>query len=328
MVEFCRQRGIPHRLIGKLVVATEHSEVPRLQQLYEWGLANGVEGLSLIGPERIREFEPCAHGVKALRVLSAGVVDYAAVARAFADEIRCAGGVIRTFTRVRRLVRQQSGWVLETTSGDISCRYLVTCGGLYADGLAAQSGAPWDLSIVPFRGEYYELVPERRQLVKAMIYPVPDPQLPFLGVHFTRAIDDSVHAGPNAVLALKREGYRKSDIHLGELGRLLLFPGFWGMARRYWRTGLEEAYRSWSKASFVRALQRLVPEVTGRDLVVGGSGVRAQALSRQGRLVDDFDIATAERAICVRNVPSPAATASISIAATIAEMAASSFGWR
>ena len=325
MVEFCRAHGIVHELCGKLVVATEEAELPALHTLFERGTANGVPAVELIGPERMRELEPHAAGLKALYVPGAGIVDYAAVARAFADLIRQRGGTIRTSARVVRLLRREGEWKLKTSAGEVRSKALITCGGLHADRVCAAAGGPTEVRVAPFRGEYYSLVPSRCGFVHGMIYPVPDPAFPFLGAHFTRAIDGAVHAGPNAVLALKREGYKKSDFDARDTLELLCFAGFWKMARRYWRTGLGEWYRSLSKRAFVRALQRLVPEIRPRDLVPAESGVRAQALSTEGALLDDFDIVQAPHAIYVRNVPSPAATASISIARTIVEMAASAF---
>lgn len=322
LVEFCQAHQIPYQMCGKLVVATKPAEVPLLQTLHQRGIANGVPGLSMIGPERLRELEPHARGVSALHVPSAGVVDYAAVAHAMATVIQSRGGTIRTSANVRGLVRREGVWVVETTAGKIQARWLVTCGGLQADRLARMAGAPADLQIVPFRGEYYELIPERRFLVRSMIYPVPNPALPFLGVHFTRSIHGVVHAGPNAVLALKREGYRKTDLDLRDALESLRFPGFWRMSQRYWATGLGELYRSLYKPAFVQALQRLVPDVRSKDLVPAPAGVRAQALGARGALLDDFDIVEGPQAIHVLNVPSPAATASLSIARTITERVA------
>ncbi len=325
VVEFCRTHQIPHQMCGKLIVATEESELPALETLYQRGLANGVPALSLVGPERLRELEPHARGLRALHVGSAGTVDYAAVAQAMAGVIRQRGGEIRTSAQVNGLTRRQGGWVLQATTGELHATFLITCGGLHADRVAAMAGAPSDLQIIPFRGDYYELIPQRRDLVRAMIYPVPNPTLPFLGVHLTRAIDGRVHAGPNAVLALKREGYRKADVSVAETAQMLGYPGFWRMARHYWRVGLAELSRSWSKAAFVRSAQRLVPALRTADLIPGGSGVRAQAIDRGGRLLDDFEIVRGEQAIFVRNVPSPAATASIAIGRAIAEKAAAMF---
>lgn len=328
MVEFCRAHGIRHELCGKLVVATEDSDVPALQSLYERGVANGVPGLSLVGPERLRELEPHARGVKALHVPGAGLVDYQVVAEKFAEIIAGRGGHIRTGARVVRFARREGFWHVETTIGELRSRALITCGGLHADRLAVMAGGPADVRIVPFRGEYYGVIPSRRFLVRSMIYPVPNPQLPFLGVHFTRSITGMVHAGPNAVLALRREGYRKTDVSLSEILSLMGFAGFWRMATKFWLTGLSEFYRSFSKTAFVQALQQLVPEIQSRDLAPAPSGVRAQAVDLRGWLLDDFDIIAINHALLIRNVPSPAATASISVGDVIAEMASQTFGFQ
>ncbi len=299
------------------------SELPLLDLLYQRGLANGVAGLAIVGPERMREIEPHAAGLKALHVPGTGIVDYGAVARVLADLIQRRGAELRTSTQVLGASRRDSEWILDTSQGAVRSKYLITCGGLYADRLARMAGGPTDLRIIPFRGEYYALVPPRRGLVRAMIYPMPNPALPFLGVHFTRGIDGSVHAGPNAVLALRREGYRRGDVRLGDMLEMARFPGFWRMVWTYRSLGLSECVRALDKEAFVRSLQRLVPGVRAEDLVPGGSGVRAQAGDRHGHLIDDFDIVQQERAVHVRNVPSPAATASIRIGRIIAEQVAS-----
>lgn len=322
LVEFCQAHHIPYTLCGKLVVARQESELSQLEQLYQRGLANGVPGLTMVGPERMRELEPHTAGIRALHVPQAGIVDYRVVAHTFVRLIAQRGGEIRTAARVIRLLRRERAWVLETSTGEVRGTFLITCGGLHADRLSRMGGAPDDLRIVPFRGDYYELAPERRKLVRAMIYPVPDPALPFLGVHFTRTMEGGVHVGPNAVLALKREGYHKTDISLPDVWGMARYPGFWKMAWRFRAVGMSELYRAWSRAAFTRAAQQLVPEVRSTDLLPSGSGVRAQALNRHGSLVDDFDIVQTERAVHVRNVPSPAATASIRIGRTIAERVA------
>lgn len=319
MVALCREHGIPYEMCGKVIVATDASEVPALERLYQQGVANGVDGLSMIGPERLRELEPHARGVKALHVASTGIVDYSAVAKVLVELIQRHGGEIRTSSQVRRVLRRDGPWSVQTTTGEVQAKCLVTCAGLYADRLARMAHAPNDLRILPFRGEYYDLAPSRRFLVKSLIYPVPDPALPFLGVHFTRAVGGRVHAGPNAVLALKREGYRKTDVSLAETLEMLRFPGFWRMSRKYWRVGAGECARSFSLHAFVRALRRLVPEIGPGDLVPGAHGVRAQAVDREGVLLDDFNIVPGEGVVYVRNVPSPAATASLRIAQLIAD---------
>jgi len=322
MKAFCREQGIRFELPGKVIVATRESELPRLRTLYERGLANGVEGVAMIGPERLRELEPHATGLAALHVPSAGLVDYAQVAEAMARQIHDRGGQVQLGSRVRSIRRDGDQWTIATTTGEVRARDLIACAGLQSDRVAQMSGARQDAQIIPFRGEYYDVVPERRFLVASMIYPVPDPAMPFLGVHFTRTVTGGLHAGPNAVLAWKREGYRKRDVDLRDLARMAAFSGFWRMAAKHWKTGLEEAHRSWSKAAFVRALQRLVPEIRFDDLVPDGSGVRAQAVDQGGGLLDDFNIVARDHAVYVRNVPSPAATASLCIAKAIVDMAA------
>ena len=322
MVAFCREHGIAHEICGKVVVATHERELPGLDELERRGHANGVLGLAKIGPERLRELEPHAAGIRALHVPTTGIADYPAVTRKYAEIVQQAGGVVLTETKVVGIVRRNGEVVVETTRGDYKAGFLVNCAGLYSDRVAAMAGAETDVRIVPFRGEYYEIAPARRSLVRGPIYPVPDPDLPFLGVHFTRRVDGSIEAGPNAVLALRREGYRRTDISLRELGQAMAFGGFWRMARKFWKVGAGEYYRSFHKAAFVKALQRLVPELQSADLAPGGSGVRAQAVDRSGKLADDFRFAVSERAVHVLNVPSPAATASIVIGREIVNMAA------
>ncbi|MBI1814971.1 MAG: L-2-hydroxyglutarate oxidase [Deltaproteobacteria bacterium] len=326
MIEFCQQHNLPHTICGKVVVATEAAEVPRLEELQRRGVANGVEA-ELIGPERLREIEPHAAGLRALRVPATGIVDYGVVARCYAELILARGGEIRTNAAVTRIVREAGGWVIETAAGTVRTRNLINCAGLHSDRIARLAGFAPPVKIVPFRGEYYALRPERESLVKALIYPVPDPAFPFLGVHFTRMVHGGVEAGPNAVLSLKREGYRKTDFDARDAWESLTFPGFIRLASKYWKTGLGEMYRSFSKGAFVRALQRLLPELRDDDLTPGGSGVRAQALTSNGALVDDFSIQEGDGAIHVLNAPSPAATASLMIGEAIAERAGKSFAW-
>ncbi len=319
LLEFCQEHGIPTAVVGKVIVATTPEEVPRLRALYERGQANGVPDLALIGPDRLRDVEPHAAGLHALHVPGAAVVDFGRVARALGDGAMHRGAEIRTSTNVRRVAPQADGWVVETDRGALGTRSLVSCAGLFADRLARTAGGEDDVRIVPFRGDYYDLVPERRALVRGMIYPVPDPQLPFLGVHVTRTVDGTVHVGPNAVLALKREGYTRTDWDWQDLSELARFGGFWRMTRRFWRAGLSEAYRSWSRRALVRSVQRLVPEIRASDLRPGGSGVRAQAVGADGRLLDDFDLVEQPGAVFVRNAPSPAATACLAIARHVAD---------
>ena len=321
MIAFCREHGITHEVCGKVVVGTRDTEIAGLQELQRRAQANGVAGVEFIGPERLRELEPHAAGLRALWIPGTGITDYAAVTRKYAELVQVAGGVVLTGAEVVGIAAPGEGVVVETTRGDYEAGLLVNCAGLYSDRVAKMAGAEPEVAIVPFRGEYYELAAERRGLVRALIYPVPDPDLPFLGVHFTRRVDGSVEAGPNAVLALRREGYRKTDVSLRDLAGTMTFPGFWRMARRWWRTSLGEYYRSLSKAAFVASLQRLVPDLRGGDLKRGGAGVRAQAVDRSGGLIDDFKFVVGHRAVHVLNVPSPAATASLVIGREIANVA-------
>ncbi|OFW36132.1 MAG: hydroxyglutarate oxidase [Acidobacteria bacterium RIFCSPLOWO2_12_FULL_60_22] len=320
MVAFCREHGIPYQICGKVVVATQEEELPALEELYRRGSANGVPSLAMIGPEPLREIEPHSAGIRALRVPGAGITDYTAVAGKYAEIVAAGGGEVRTRTEATGIIRRSGETIVETTQGALAARTVINCAGLHSDRIARLAGAQTDLRIVPFRGEYYEIAPERASLVKALIYPVPDPSFPFLGVHFTRRIHGGIEAGPNAVLAFRREGYRKTDFSISDTLATFAFPGFWRMARKYWRSGLEEYYRSLSKRAFVRALQRLVPEIQEADLRPGGAGVRAQALDRTGKLLDDFHIVRTDNVIHVLNVPSPAATASIVIGRRIVDL--------
>jgi L-2-hydroxyglutarate oxidase len=322
---FAAERGIPCERPGKLVIALEETELPRLSDLRERALANGVE-IEEIGPGRMREIEPHAAGIRALWSPTTGVVDFRRVALALAAEIERRGGTIRTGAGVRSVRELPDGLALETPSGEVFASRAIACAGLHSDRVAAMTGDRGDERIIPFRGDYYTLTPAARHLVRGLIYPVPDPRFPFLGVHFTRRIDGEVVAGPNAVLAFAREGYRRTDVSLPDLAGTLLFRGFRRLARRYWRTGLAEMRRDWSKRAFAAELARYVPEIRVRDLVFGPSGVRAQALSADGRLVEDFSITESARILHVRNAPSPAATASLAIGREIAERAIARFG--
>ena len=326
MVEFCREHGIPHNVCGKVIVATGEGELPRLEELRQRGQANGLTGLRLIGSEGLRELEPHASGLQALLVPSTGVTDYALVCEKYAQLIVANGGTVRTSVAVTGIKRSSQEIVVETSTGAFATSSVINCAGLYSDRIARMAGDDPGIMIVPFRGEYYDLTPERASLVRALIYPVPDPRFPFLGVHFTRRITGRVDAGPNAVLALAREGYRHSDISARDLASSLAFPGFWRMAGKHWRNALGEWHRSLSKRAFVRALQRLLPEIRESDLVPGGSGVRAQALKPDGALVDDFQFVPSGKLLHVLNVPSPAATASLVIGKTIVDTAAASLG--
>ncbi|HKN15700.1 MAG TPA: L-2-hydroxyglutarate oxidase [Candidatus Sulfotelmatobacter sp.] len=328
MVEFCREHGIAHQICGKVIVATREEEFPRLEELRRRGEANGLTGLRSIGPEELRQIEPHASGLRALVVPSTGITDYAAVCDKYAELIAARGGCLLTSTEVTGIRRQGGEITVGTRRGAFSGKSLINCAGLFSDRISHMAGDNPPGMIVPFRGEYYDLIPGRSSLVRSLIYPVPDPRFPFLGVHFTRRISGSVDAGPNAVLAFRREGYRRTDFNMRDLGSCLAFPGFWRMAAKNWRSGVGEFYRSFSKAAFVRALQRLVPEVRAEDMVPGGSGVRAQALTREGTLVDDFQFVPSERMLHVLNVPSPAATASLVIGRTIVSTAAEGLRWQ
>ncbi len=326
MVEFCREHGIPHQICGKVIVATEEEEFPRLEELWRRGIANGLTGLKSIGPEELREIEPNATGLRAIVVPSTGITNYAAVCDKYAELITAQGGTILTSHAVCGLKRTANEIVVETNHGAFSTASLINCAGLFSDRISRMAGDDPQVMIVPFRGEYYDLLPERASLVRGLIYPVPDPRFPFLGVHFTRRVNGTVDAGPNAVLAFRREGYRRTDFNLRDLASSLSFPGFWRMGAKNWRSGLDEFHRSFSKAAFVRALQRLVPAIQSTDLVPGGAGVRAQAVTREGALVDDFKFVPSDRMLHVLNVPSPAATASIVIGRSIVETAANTLG--
>ena len=321
MVRFCREHGLPCEVCGKVVVATRAEELPALEELHRRGTANGVPGLRMIGPERLREIEPHSAGLQALHVPGTGIADFAAVAEAYAAQVTQAGGEVRAGTRALRIVQRGTETLVETTGGAAASRRVINCAGLESDRIARTAGAKLDCRIVPFRGEYYEIAPGRKDWVRGLIYPVPDPRFPFLGVHFTRRVDGSVEAGPNAVLALKREGYGKTDLSLRDTAATLAYPGFWRMAARHWRSGLGELHRSLSKRAFAQALRRLLPEIREADLGPGGAGVRAQAVDRRGRLLDDFAIVRQGPVVHVLNVPSPAATASLVIGKRIIEMA-------
>ena len=326
LIEFCDQHKIRYDLCGKVIVATEEKEIARLDVLYERGTANGIDGLEMIGPERLREIEPHAAGLKALYSRNTGIVDYTQVAQAYARQFQENGGDVITGCKVKNVRKSEGRLNLDTTKGDVSAKHLINCAGLHADTFARMTGAPNDLQIIPFRGEYYLLSTEGQKLVTGLIYPVPDPELPFLGVHFTRTIHGGVEAGPNAVLALAREGYSKSKFSVPDTLNTLRFPGFWAMLAKNWKIGIQEYYRSLNKWAFTKALQKLVPEIQSQHLERGGAGVRAQAVERSGFLVDDFRISQTEYAIHVRNAPSPGATASLAISRVIVDMADEAFG--
>ena len=320
MVAFCEQHGVPYDLCGKTVIATEPEEIPRLHALFERGVANGLEGLRLLGPEQVREFEPHTAGLAGIRVPQEGITDYPAVVEAMVKQIRARGGEIRFSSEVMRLEKKNS-WAIHTKSGDYEADFVINCGGLHCDRVSRKAGSREPAKIVPFRGEYYTIKPERQYLVKNLIYPVPDPKFPFLGVHFTRLIHGGVEAGPNAVLAFAREGYRHSDFSLRDTIETLTYRGFWRFFLRYPRMCWDELKRSYSKDLFCRSLQRLVPELRIDDLSPGGAGVRAQLLGTDGELIQDFQFARHDGALHVLNAPSPAATASLAIADEIVNIA-------
>jgi len=319
MVDFCQQNHVPHEICGKLVVAADEAEVPRLRKLEERGKANGLEGLRWMERAEMREIEPHVGGVAGLRVPQEGIVDYVAVCDALSKHLEQGGARVVTGARVTRLQRDNSGWRAETPAGDFAFDFLINCAGLHCDRVAQLAGERRQLRILPFRGEYFKIRPERQGLVRNLIYPTPDPQFPFLGVHFTRLIHGGVEAGPNAVLAFAREGYRKSDVNLRDLFDALTYGGFWRFLRHYPSMAWYELRRSFSRALFCRSLQRLVPEIQPDDLATGGSGVRAQAIAPEGELVQDFQFIERPNALHVLNAPSPAATAALSIGAEIVE---------
>jgi L-2-hydroxyglutarate oxidase len=338
MLAFCREHGIPFQLCGKVIVALTEEELPRLQALYERGQRNGVQGLELIGPERLREIEPAAAGLKAIYSPNTGIVDFTRVAAILAAEISAHGAELRLSCQVVGLLPRADEVVVQIRSQvpaasgqrhsqeeELRARAVITCAGLYSDRLAHLTGDDGGLRIVPFRGDYYVLRPEKRQLVRGLIYPVPDPRFPFLGVHLTLRPNGEVWVGPNAVLALAREGYGRWQLNPRELWETLSYAGFWRLARRYWRMGLAELYRDYVKRAYVRQVQRYVPVLEERDLLPGPSGVRAQALAPDGSLVDDFVIRRGQRVLHVQNAPSPAATSSLVIAQMIVDEAQAQF---
>ena len=321
LARFCSRKGIPFETCGKVVVATRPEHLPRLAELEARGRANGLEGLRRLDPAGLKELEPHAAGLAALHVPGTGIVDFGRATEALGEDLSAAGGEALLGARVVAAVRDGAGFRLTTGRGEIACRFVVGCAGLQADRVARLCGADPGLRIVPFRGEYYELRAERRHLVRNLVYPVPDPRFPFLGVHFTRRVTGAVEAGPNAVLAFKREGYSRTSFSVRDTVSTLSWPGFWRVARRYLPTGLEEVWRSVSKDAFTRALQELLPDVTAEDLAPGSAGVRAQALARDGSLLDDFHIVEAPGQIHVLNAPSPAATAGLAIGRVVADRA-------
>ena len=319
MTDFCREHGVAHEICGKVVVATSEQEVGRLHELESRGIENGLKGLEWLDGSALREVEPHAAGRAALRVPQEGIVDYRGVCEALVRDIERLGGVFQANARVAAIHDNLGGWVLETSGGEFSSRYLVNCAGLFSDRIAKLAGLENRVRIIPFRGEYFQLVPEAQGLVRNLIYPVPDPAFPFLGVHFTRLIHGGIEAGPNAVLALAREGYKKSTIHPREAAEILSFPGVWNFLRRYPSMVWDEGLRSLSKKLFAESLQKLVPEIREEHLAPGGAGVRAQAMSPDGTLLQDFHLIQKPRSLHVINAPSPAATASLAIAEEVVD---------
>ncbi|GBE92977.1 FAD dependent oxidoreductase [Nostoc cycadae WK-1] len=317
MVEFCQEHGIDHEICGKVIVATDEQEIPRLENLYKRGLENNLT-VQKISPEEVKEIEPHVSCVAGIRVFSTGIVNYKQVCLKYAQLIQQQGGDLRLNTKVLKIAASGNNQVLETNNGNFESKFVINCAGLHSDRIAKLGGVEPKAKIVPFRGEYYELTPEKRYLVKTLIYPVPNPDFPFLGVHFTKMIDGTVHAGPNAVLSLKREGYKKTDFDLRDFAEVMTYPGFWKLAAKHADEGIQEIIRSFSKAAFVKSLQKLIPEVQAEDLVPTHAGVRAQALMDDGKLVDDFLIISGQNSIHVCNAPSPAATSSLEIGKAIA----------
>ena len=326
LTQFCDQHDIPYEKCGKVIVAADESEVPALEELYHRGTANGVPGLRRIGAEELKKLEPYARGVAALHSPETGIVDYNQVTKAYASDFQESGGQISLSTELQGIRILPEGMELLTSGDAIRVRHLINCAGLYADVVADMTSPDDEIRIIPFRGDYYTLSPRAESMVNGLIYPVPDPAFPFLGVHFTRTVHGYTEAGPNAVLAFAREGYTIGKVNLGELAKTISYPGFWRLTLRYWRMGSQEFYRSASKRAFLKASQRLLPDVRLEDLVNRGSGVRAQAVDREGRLLDDFVISRSNNAVHIRNAPSPGATASLAIGKHIVDVAQETFG--
>jgi L-2-hydroxyglutarate oxidase len=322
MYRFCHEHGIAHERCGKIVVATSDAELAALSELERRGVANGLAGMRRLTADELREYEPNVTGIAGLHVPQTGITDYRTVTRAMAGVVRQRGGETRTDARVRGASVRDDAIVLDTSAGEIACGGLINCAGLQSDRVARMCGLEPEVRIVPFRGEYYTLSSNAAALVRNLIYPVPDPRFPFLGVHFTRMIGGGVEAGPNAVLSLARHGYGRFSFNFADALETARYGGTWRMARKHWKTGFGELHRSFSKRAFLRALRKLIPQLSMDDIVPGGSGVRAQALDRNGMLIDDFRIVRARRMVHVLNAPSPGATASIAIGQRIADLAA------
>ena len=320
LLDFCKQYDVPHNICGKVIVATAENELPLLKNIFDRGQQNGLQNLKMLNASELREYEPHVAGIAGIHVPQTGIVDYRVVAEKYAEVFRQKGGEIKLGEKVVDIRFSNNNVEVVTPKATYSSKLVVNCAGLYSDKIARLTSQNVNVKIIPFRGEYYKLKKEKEYLVKTLIYPVPDPNFPFLGVHFTTMVGGGVECGPNAVLAFKREGYKKSDINLAELGETLAWPGFRKVVAKYWRTGVGEMYRSYSKAAFTEALQKLLPEIKEEDLIQGGAGVRAQACDRTGGLLDDFMILEEKLAINVCNAPSPAATSSLSIGETVAEL--------
>ena len=321
LIDFCRQYEVPFDLCGKIIVATDEKELPLLKTIFDRGQQNGLSNLKMLKAEQLKEYEPHVAGIGGIHVPQTGIVDYRVVAEKYAEVLQRNGGELKLGEKVTDIRIETSGVTVVTQKSTYSAKLMVNCAGLYSDKIARLTSPKVDVKIIPFRGEYYKLKKEKEYLVKTLIYPVPDPNFPFLGVHFTTMVGGGVECGPNAVLAFAREGYKKSDINLSELSETLAWPGFRKIVSKYWRTGLGEIHRSYSKAAFTKALQKLLPEIREEDLVVGGAGVRAQACDRTGGLLDDFLILEDKQVINVCNAPSPAATSSLAIGQTVADWA-------
>ena len=323
--DFCDEYGIAYDMCGKLIVATDDSEVPQLEELFKRGTENGAEGLRMVDQEEIKEIEPYSAGVKAILSPNTGIIDYFEVSQAYATRMRENGGDLFTNVEVISIENKEGLVYMNTTSGTVVAKYVLNCAGLHADTVARMMGVDVGVKIVPFRGEYFSIIPEKEHMVKGLIYPVPNPSMPFLGVHFTRRINGSVEAGPNAVLAFAREGYKKTDVNFKDTLGTLSYSGFWKMSAKYWKVGMHEQYRSLVKGVFVKSLQKLMPEITGDDLGDPGAGVRAQVIDSNGGLLQDFAIEASANAIHVLSAPSPGATSSLTISEYIVDLAQESF---
>ena len=323
--DFCDEYGIAYDMCGKLIVATDDSEVPQLEELFKRGTENGAQGLRMVNQEEIKDIEPYSAGVKAILSPNTGIIDYFEVSQAYATRMRENGGDLLTNVEVISIENKDNLVYINTTSGTVAAKYVLNCAGLHADTVARMMGVDVGVKIVPFRGEYFSIIPEKEHMVKGLIYPVPDPSMPFLGVHFTRRINGSVEAGPNAVLAFAREGYKKTDVNLKDTLGTLSYSGFWKMSAKYWKVGMHEQYRSLVKGVFVKSLQKLMPEITGNDFGDPGAGVRAQVIDSNGGLLQDFAIEASANAIHVLSAPSPGATSSLTISEYIVDLAQESF---